>query len=49
MHKLARAVGVDLAAVYGESELASAWEHKDLRVDGRVRGLDLVLDLPKRS
>ncbi|WP_164541052.1 MobF family relaxase [Streptomyces abyssomicinicus] len=47
VHKLARAADVDLAAVYGESELASAWEHKDLRVDSRVRGWDLVLDLPK--
>ncbi|WSB58644.1 relaxase domain-containing protein (plasmid) [Streptomyces cellulosae] len=47
VHKLARAAGVDLADVYGESELASAWEHKDLRIDSRVRGWDLVLDLPK--
>ncbi|MFC9955213.1 MobF family relaxase, partial [Streptomyces prasinus] len=47
LHKLARAAGLDLAEVYGESELAAAWEHKDLRVDDRVRGWDLVLDLPK--
>jgi conjugative relaxase-like TrwC/TraI family protein len=47
LHKLARAAGLDLAGVYGEEELAAAWEHKDLRVDDRVRGWDLVLDLPK--
>lgn len=47
LHRLARAAGVALADVYGESELATAWEHKDLRVDDRVRGWDLVLDLPK--
>ncbi|NWF28006.1 relaxase domain-containing protein [Streptomyces sp. PKU-EA00015] len=47
LHKLARAAGLDPADVYGESELATAWEHKDLRVDDRVRGWDLVLDLPK--
>ncbi|MGX1841164.1 MobF family relaxase [Streptomyces diastaticus] len=47
LHKLARAAGLDLADVYDESELATAWEHKDLRVDDRVRGWDLVLDLPK--
>ncbi|MEU7253428.1 relaxase domain-containing protein, partial [Streptomyces sp. NPDC045251] len=49
LHKLARAAGVGLADVYGEEELATAWEHKDLRVDDRVRGWDLVLDLPKRD
>ncbi|MGW0345997.1 MobF family relaxase [Streptomyces anthocyanicus] len=47
LHKLARAAGLDLADVYGDEELATAWEHKDLRVDDRVRGWDLVLDLPK--
>ncbi|MET9820581.1 MULTISPECIES: MobF family relaxase [Streptomyces] len=47
LHKLARAVGLGLGDVYGEEELATAWEHKDLRVDDRVRGWDLVLDLPK--
>jgi conjugative relaxase-like TrwC/TraI family protein len=47
LHKLARAAGVDLTDVYGESELATAWEHKDARIDSRVRGWDLVLDLPK--
>ncbi|MFH9575684.1 MobF family relaxase [Streptomyces sp. NPDC017454] len=47
LHKLARAAGLDLAEVYGEEELVTAWEHKDLRVDDRVRGWDLVLDLPK--
>ncbi|MFE7794519.1 MobF family relaxase [Streptomyces sp. NPDC057460] len=47
LHKLARAAGIDLADVYGETELAEAWAHKDVRVDDRVRGWDLVLDLPK--
>ena len=47
LHKLARAAGLALVDVYGEEELAAAWEHKDLRVDDRVRGWDLVLDLPK--
>ncbi|NYV74528.1 MobF family relaxase [Streptomyces sp. UH6] len=47
LHKLARAAGVDLTDVYGESELATAWAHKDMRIDSRVRGWDLVLDLPK--
>ncbi|MER6789521.1 MobF family relaxase [Streptomyces sp. NPDC000658] len=47
LHKLARAAGLDLADIYGETELATAWAHKDLRVDDRVRGWDLVLDLPK--
>ncbi|MFF3843411.1 MobF family relaxase [Streptomyces sp. NPDC001930] len=47
VHKLARAAGVDLANVYGQEELARAWEHKDARVDSRVRGWDIVLDLPK--
>ncbi|MFD8851862.1 MobF family relaxase [Streptomyces sp. NPDC059604] len=47
LHKLARAAGLDLADVYGQTELAEAWEHKDQRVDDRVRGWDLMLDLPK--
>lgn len=47
LHKLARAAGIDLADVYGETELAEAWAHKDVRVDDRVRGWDMVLDLPK--
>jgi conjugative relaxase-like TrwC/TraI family protein len=47
LHKLARAAGVDLTDVYGEAELATAWEKKDARLDKRVRGWDLVLDLPK--
>ncbi|MEW1723862.1 MobF family relaxase [Streptomyces sp. NPDC093109] len=47
LHKLARAAGLDLAEVYGEEELARAWAHKDIRIDSRVRGWDLVLDLPK--
>ncbi|MFI0901829.1 MobF family relaxase [Streptomyces sp. NPDC020983] len=47
VHKFARAAGVDLADVYGEKELAAAWANKDVRVDDRVRGWDLVLHLPK--
>jgi conjugative relaxase-like TrwC/TraI family protein len=47
LHKLARAAGIDLADVYGEEELAKAWANKDKRIDTRVRGWDLVLDLPK--
>ncbi|MDQ0964566.1 conjugative relaxase-like TrwC/TraI family protein [Streptomyces sp. B4I13] len=47
LHKLARAAGISLDDVYGETELATAWEHKDRRVDERVRGWDIVLDLPK--
>ena len=47
VHKLARATGVDLVAVYGEDAVASAWANKDLRIDTRVRGWDLVLDLTK--
>ncbi|MYW35432.1 MobF family relaxase [Streptomyces sp. SID2119] len=47
LHKLARAAGLDLADVYGEQELADAREHADARVDDRVRGWDLMLDMPK--
>ncbi|MET7649230.1 MobF family relaxase [Streptomyces sp. NPDC005426] len=47
LHKLARAAGLDLADVYGETELAEAREHADQRIDDRVRGWDLMLDLPK--
>ncbi|MFE6189271.1 MobF family relaxase [Streptomyces sp. NPDC056465] len=47
LHKLARAAGLDLADVYGEQELAEAREHADLRKDDRVRGWDLMLDMPK--
>lgn len=47
VHKLARAAGVDLNGVYTEGELATAWRYKDRRVDSRVRGWDIVLDLPK--
>ncbi|WP_326707975.1 MobF family relaxase [Streptomyces cyaneofuscatus] len=47
LHKLARAAGLDLADVYGEQELAEAREHANARVDDRVRGWDLMLDLPK--
>ncbi|WP_307818275.1 MobF family relaxase [Streptomyces sp. MBT60] len=47
LHKLARAADLDLADVYGEQELADAREHTDARVDDRVRGWDLMLDMPK--
>ncbi|ASR00802.1 hypothetical protein CGL27_48970 (plasmid) [Streptomyces sp. 11-1-2] len=47
LHKLARAAGLSLDDVYGERELAEAREHADARVDDRVRGWDLMLDLPK--
>ncbi|MFD8799927.1 MobF family relaxase [Streptomyces atroolivaceus] len=47
LHKLARAAGLSMHEVYGERELAEARDHKDVRVDDRVRGWDLVLDLPK--
>ncbi|WP_338672194.1 MobF family relaxase [Streptomyces sp. SCSIO 30461] len=47
LHKLVRAAGLSLTDIYGEEELADAWAHKDRRVDSRVRGWDVVLDLPK--
>ncbi|MFI8888256.1 MobF family relaxase [Streptomyces sp. NPDC053813] len=47
VHKLARATGIDLDAVYGTKAVEYAWENKDLRIDTRVRGWDLVLDLTK--
>ncbi|OKJ46835.1 MobF family relaxase [Streptomyces sp. CB02115] len=47
LHKLARAAGLSLDDVYGERELAEAREHADVRVDDRVRGWDLMLDMPK--
>ncbi|MGA4803591.1 MobF family relaxase [Streptomyces lavendulocolor] len=47
VRKLARAAGIDLEAVYGRDAVKFAAEHKDLRVDSRVRGWDLVLDLTK--
>ncbi|MGP3749891.1 MobF family relaxase [Streptomyces sp. IBSNAI001] len=47
LHKLARAAGLSLDGVYGETELAEAREHADQRVDDRVRGWDLMLDVPK--
>ncbi|MEU3189511.1 MobF family relaxase [Streptomyces sp. NPDC006992] len=47
LHKLARAAGVDLAEVYGTEELERARANADKRLDDRVRGWDLVLDLPK--
>lgn len=47
VHKLARATGIDLDAVYGKKAVEYAWEKKDLRIDTRVRGWDLVLDLTK--
>ncbi|MEV5598893.1 MobF family relaxase [Streptomyces sp. NPDC052496] len=45
--KLARATGIDLDTVYGQDAVEFAWGHKDLRVDSRVRGWDIVLDLTK--
>ncbi|WP_010361222.1 MobF family relaxase, partial [Streptomyces acidiscabies] len=47
VHKLARATGIDLDAVYGKKTVEDAWANKDLRIDTRVRGWDLVLDLSK--
>ncbi|MFJ8863833.1 MobF family relaxase [Streptomyces sp. NPDC102451] len=47
LHKLARAAGLELDDMYGASELAEARGHADQRVDDRVRGWDLMLDLPK--
>jgi len=47
LHRLARAAGIDLADVYGAQELAEAYAHADERVDVRVRGWDVVTDLPK--
>ncbi|MFJ4343189.1 MobF family relaxase [Streptomyces sp. NPDC088915] len=47
LHKLARAVGLDLADVYGTEAVERARASKDKRIDTRVRGWDLVLDLPK--
>lgn len=47
LHRLARAAGLSLDDVYGERELAEAREHADQRVDDRVRGWDLMLDVPK--
>ncbi|WP_331719562.1 AAA family ATPase (plasmid) [Streptomyces sp. NBC_01102] len=47
LHKLVRAAGLALDDIYGAEELAVAWENKDLRVDSRQRGWDVVLDLPK--
>ncbi|MEV0011082.1 MobF family relaxase [Streptomyces sp. NPDC047973] len=47
LHKLARAVGLMLDDVYGAAELAEARDHAEERVDDRVRGWDLMLDLPK--
>lgn len=47
VRKLARATGIDLDAVYGKDAIEFAWKHKDLRVDSRVRGWDIVLDLTK--
>ncbi|RST24949.1 hypothetical protein EF908_02305 [Streptomyces sp. WAC04770] len=47
LHRLARAAGLSLDDVYGEQELAQAREHADARVDDRVRGWDLMLDMPK--
>ncbi|MFJ9079370.1 MobF family relaxase [Streptomyces sp. NPDC102278] len=47
LQKLAGAAGIDIADVFSAAELATAREHQDERVDTRVRGFDLVLDIPK--
>ncbi|WP_331724052.1 MobF family relaxase [Streptomyces erythrochromogenes] len=47
LSKLAGAAGVDITEVFSEAELAKARAHQDERVDTRVRGFDLVLDIPK--
>ncbi|MDX3055981.1 MobF family relaxase [Streptomyces sp. NE06-03E] len=47
LHKLARAAGLSLDDIYGEAELAEARAYAEQRVDDRVRGWDLMLDLPK--
>src|SRR5690606_21418039 len=47
LHRLARAAGLSLDDVYGQQELAQAREHTHARVDDRVRGWDLMLDMPK--
>ncbi|MFF8619115.1 MobF family relaxase [Streptomyces sp. NPDC015350] len=47
LHKLARAASLSLDNVYGEQELAEAREHAHAREDDRVRGWDLMLDMPK--
>lgn len=47
LHRLARAAGVRLEDVYESAALASARAHQDERVDVRVRGYDLVADVPK--
>lgn len=47
LHRLARAAGIDLAQVYTPAELADARAHQHDRVNVRVRGWDLVADLPK--
>ncbi len=47
LHRLARAAGLDLADVYAPTELAEARAHQHHRVNVRVRGWDLVADLPK--
>ncbi|MFE1271306.1 MobF family relaxase [Streptomyces sp. NPDC058758] len=47
LKKLAGAAGVDIKDVFTEEELARALARKEARVDTRVRGFDLVLDVPK--
>ncbi|MFB4426928.1 MobF family relaxase [Streptomyces sp. QL37] len=47
LHKLARAAGLSLDEVYGGTELVEARAYAEQRVDDRVRGWDLMLDLPK--
>jgi conjugative relaxase-like TrwC/TraI family protein len=47
LHRLARAAGIDLDQAYPTAELADARAHQHDRVNVRVRGWDLVADLPK--
>ncbi|WP_331721785.1 relaxase domain-containing protein (plasmid) [Streptomyces sp. NBC_01102] len=47
LHKLARAAGLDLDDIYGAETVERARASADKRIDKRVRGWDLVLDLPK--
>ncbi|MCS0606000.1 AAA family ATPase [Streptomyces sp. LP11] len=47
LHKLARAAGLNLVDVYGTEAVERARASLGKRIDTRVRGWDLVLDLPK--
>jgi conjugative relaxase-like TrwC/TraI family protein len=47
LHRLGRAAGIGLEDVYPPTELADARAHQHDRVNVRLRGWDLVADLPK--